>query len=238
MKIISDINKYKEKEELYIKVRDAEKRVLSDDELKQLPYLKRSGAIGIEWASRAKRFEQFIMHIHKAYKGRSLSILDIGCGNGWMTNKLYEQGHNVAGVDLNMTELTQAERVFGKSDKLDWLYADILNYNMENQQYDLILLSASCQYFSDISVLTQKLKIMLCEKGAIHLFDSMFYRKEEVPIAKERSNEYYKQLGFPQMGKYYFHHDIETLKYCGYKRVFPNVFSLKKGGLQWWKLTI
>lgn len=231
MHILANPETYKDKEALYIHVRDKEGRVISDEVLKQLPDVQAGNPYKTEWDIRAANFERFKSYLAKRFANKQLNILDVGCGNGWMTHRLYEAGHKVMGADLNLTELQQAESVFGSNNNLQWAYADVLTDKFTVAEFDVILFAASCQYFPDIEILTQKLKPMLVKGGEIHFVDSIFYTD---PVsAKERSLNYYTNLGFPAMTSYYHHHATRALKNAGYKKLYPGLFS--RSILQWWR---
>lgn len=226
---ISDSKLYAEKERLYIAVRSAEHRVISDDILKLLPYPPQYYVHYSEWHIRARSFERF----SRSLKKKDLNILDLGCGNGWMANKLYLSGHRVTGIDINLVELEQAEKVFGTNERLQWVYADILKDGVTNHPFDLIVLGASCQYFHDITVLTDTLRNLLAPGGQIHLLDSFFYSKDNFDAAVLRTKDYYLNIGYPQMAEYYYHHLSSDLKQLGYKKLYPTLFA-GKGKPEWW----
>lgn len=233
MILISQPEKYAEQERLYIAVRDAERRVVNDELLKQLPCPPESYAHSKEWEIRAESFERFNKYLDKHHKGQKLNILDVGCGNGWMSHLLYRQGHSVTAVDLNMVEMEQAERVFGTNEKLQWVYADILNDKIPNVPFDIIVFGASCQYFNDVTALTKRIMPLLKTGGSIHLLDSFFYQEETVNDAHRRTVAYYAKLGYPDMANYYHHHLLTELKQIGYKKLFPT-FLTGKGKPEWY----
>ncbi len=231
MRIIAIPQQYIEKEQLYFDVRNKEKRIITDEALRKLPDTDNANPHKKEWDIRAGNFKKFLKYI--SGKKRQLTILDIGCGNGWMTHKLNQQGHHTIGIDLNMTELLQAEKVFGTSDTLQWIYADIMTDAIPVNNNDVILFGASCQYFSDIEQLIIKASEYLKPSGEIHFIDSIFYT--DTHQAKVRSDAYYLQLGFPEMSKYYHHHTIAKLKNVGFRKKAPGFFD--KSVLQWWYYT-
>jgi ubiquinone/menaquinone biosynthesis C-methylase UbiE len=231
MIIISDVQTYASKEALYIAVRNAEDRVIDDAMLRSLPYTVPSYIHHHEWEVRTRSLQRFLQEINKFRK--PLKILDIGCGNGWLSARLFNEGHIVTAVDLNLTELEQAERVFGTHERLRWVYADILIDEIIKAPQDVIVFSASCQYFPDIKLLIEKVKSLLDKNGSVHLLDSFFYPDHEISTARERTLQYYSQLGFPGMASHYFHHKISDLKKLGFKRRFPTFFT-GKNNPQWW----
>jgi SAM-dependent methyltransferase len=232
MIVIADPTLYKDKEEAYIKVRETEGRVLTNRELERMPYVDAAFPLKAEWDIRAQNFERFRNYL-KNKSQQMLRILDVGCGNGWMTRRLYDAGHDVTGLDLNMVELIQAEQVFGQNERLQWIYADVLNDTIKGE-YDIILLSASCQYFPDLEHLTTHLQSLLKQGGEIHLHDSIFYDPSEVVHAKQRTIEYYTKMCAPVMATYYYHHTRHVLDRLGYKERKPFRLFPKKHSLQWW----
>ncbi|MCD6064283.1 MAG: class SAM-dependent methyltransferase [Flavipsychrobacter sp.] len=233
MIIIANPTQYKEKEDLYVNVRTAEGRIPDDRSLKLLPDVTDSSSHINEWPMRKQSFARFTDYLKRKFGGRTLNILDVGCGNGWMCHRLSEKGHRVTGVDLNLAELEQAERVFGSNSQLQWVYADIMEDAIPGAPFDIVLFSASCQYFSNLSELTDEVKGLLSNSGEIHLLDSVFYKTSQLYEAKARSIDYYSRLGYPAMAAYYFHHTTDELKRCGYKKLYPGLFSFHSP-LQWW----
>lgn len=235
MIVTTSTDEYKLKEELYLAVRTAENRVLDDEMVRQLPQTPSSYVHHNEWQIRAAGLKRFIAYLDKKFGEKKLNILDVGCGNGWMSNNLHKHGHKVTGIDLNLAELEQAERVFGTSESMAWQYVDILNDDVTGAPFDIILFGASCQYFPDISVLTEASTKLLTKPGEIHLLDSFFYKDSELDAARSRTEQYYSQMGFPEMSEFYHHHSVNALKAIGYKKLFPGFWD-KKGMPEWWSL--
>ena len=140
-------------------------------------------------------------------------ILDLGCGNGWLSNMLSDiDNSNVLGMDLNTAELKQAAKVFLPNKNLLFAYADIFNGTLNEYKFDFIILAAMVQYFSDISSLLENLLGKLKTKGEIHIIDSPLYSEKEVSNAIERSASYYTELGVPEMKEYYNHHTLREIR--------------------------
>ena len=108
-------------EEYYIKARDLEGRIHSDEELKLLPNISRRNRHSSEW--RYRRNSAFLVFEYLEKK-KGNSLLDLGCGNGWMTNYFAELFDNSLGIDVNNQEIEQAKRVFSRSN-LDFKCCDI-----------------------------------------------------------------------------------------------------------------
>src|SRR5215213_9914853 len=98
---------HKQFEELYIFLRDYEGRIYTDDEVAKLPDIKANHRYKQEWGIR-KRSSQKPKHYLKKKK-KSLNILEVGCGNGWLSHQLSAiENSIVKGIDINQIELSQA----------------------------------------------------------------------------------------------------------------------------------
>lgn len=193
-------------ESAYIKVRELENRVYSDAEVEKLPYSKKQES---EWKLRSKSAERFGNYITNNHSNSSL--LEVGCGNGWFSYLCAKHTKSVCGVDLNLTELEQASNVFQKNN-LHFYYWDIFTDSPFRNNFDLIVLNAVVQYFPDFNSLLNRLKKLLNSKGEIHIIDSPFYAFKDIPSAKLRTEDYYKEMGVLEMSEFYFHHEKESIK--------------------------
>ena len=185
--------------EAYVKLREKENRILTNNEVALLPYLKR-----YEWPLREKSTERFIRYISSKTK-KSLQVLEIGCGNGWFSNKIasFAKKNKIVGLDINIQELKQASHVFQK-ENLYFAYGNIFKIEETfKEQFDIIVLNGTTQYFPDFKLLLTTLLTFLKSEGEIHIIDSPFYTASEIKNAKERTINYYTNLGFPKMSENY-----------------------------------
>ena len=196
--------------DLYLRVREKEGRLYSDEVVASLPSIADDHPLAEEWHVRlisASRLSRYL-----SSRPRPLTILDLGCGNGWLSNLLYQSGHHVIGVDQNSYELKQAARVFSTNSRLFFLQADIFSAPFAVDSFDVILFSSVIQYFHDLPALLTVSARYLKQQGEIHILDSPLYGITELENAAHRSQHHYSNLGFPQMAKQYFHHSVSRLK--------------------------
>lgn len=220
----------------YLAVREKEQRILTDAEVRKLPYLDRD-----EWPYRIKSTERFEAYI--ATKKTPQTILTIGCGNGWFSHKIAQVSaeHEVIGLDVNREELEQAARVF-KNQNLHFIYADIFKVSeFFHGKFDMITLNGAIQYFEDFQGLIKLLQSFLTENGEIHIIDSPFYKTEEIAAAKERTKAYYTTLGVPEMTAHYHHHNIEFVTnfkvlYAYKKNILHKILGKKDSPFSWYVL--
>lgn len=198
-------------EEQYIAMRNRENWLCSDEELKQLPVVPRTHPHYREWKIRERSLRLLIQYLQKKKSG--LRILEIGCGNGWLTSKLAAvPGSKVTGTDINHTELRQAERIFGHHQNILFLYGDVREHLLKKNSYDVIVFAASIQYFPWLNEIVHTAFELLAPDGEIHIIDSPFYNAAARSKAVARSAAYFNTLGFPSMSDHYFHHILEDME--------------------------
>ena len=223
----SDTAPNREKERLYTEVRRREGRLLPDEAVRQLPNAK--GPLAGEWRRRRRSFERFLAYCRQKAPpdGTALRILDLGCGNGWMANRLAENpARDVWAVDVNEEELAQGARLFGR-DNLHFGYADLVSRNdipatvpgmafRDTGTFDLVVLAAAVQYFPDLTDTIHVLKACLNPGGEIHILDAPFYPDEAArEAARQRTLQYYTSVGVPEMAAFYHHHLWADVKKAG-----------------------
>lgn len=215
----SDPAPHRDKERLYAEVRRREGRWLPDEAVRQLPHA--TGPLAGEWRRRKRSFERFLAYCRQMAAQKSnapFRILDLGCGNGWMANRLAENAAwDVWAVDVNAEELAQGARLFGR-ENLHFGYADLVSRNSVPESmpetefrstgtFDLIVLAAAVQYFPNLIDTINTLKTLLNPGGEIHFLDSPFYADEAArEAARQRSMQYYTEIGVPEMAAFYHHH--------------------------------
>lgn len=219
----------------YLAVREKEKRVLTDAQVMKLPDLKL-----YEWQLRKKSTQRFVNYINT--KHGPLHILDIGCGNGWFSNKIAETSNvnQVIGLDINRVELEQAASVFNRKN-LKFVYVDLFkNSSSFESQFNIITLNGTIQYFDNFKGLMALLRSFLKPEGEIHIIDSPFYQALELPKAKHRTKKYYTDIGVPEMASQYHHHDIALVKdfeslYKNQRNLIYKILRKKDSPFSWYR---
>lgn len=197
--------------EQYIALREKEQRLYTDAQVMQLPLINTNHPHFIEWQIRKHSSDKLIKHLRKMK--RPLCILEVGCGNGWLSNKLAGiPNANVTGFDINSVELQQARRVFHNQPNLQFVSENPFHAKHYEKPYDVIVFAASIQYFASLDAVISDALQHLAQHGYIHIIDSHFYKPDEIPAAKQRTAAHYTSLGFPGMSAHYFHHTINALK--------------------------
>ncbi len=215
-------------ESLYLKAREKENRIYEDKVVKNLPAINKNHPLFREWKIREKSIQKLEEYIKN--KEKPLNIMELGCGNGWLTHNIAMiKDCYVIGVDVNKSELEQAARVFCYQNNHKFFYADIFADYFELGDFDIVILASSIQYFRNINHLFERLLYLTKHNGEIHIIDSPFYSSSEISKAQQRTCNYYKKIGFPEMSDFYFHHSYEELEkykpHFLYTPVKQNFFS-------------
>lgn len=198
----------------YLSLRQEEGRLLPDKVVGQLPFVSGENPIRAEWSVRRRSAERMVRYLQKK---RVQSILEIGCGNGWLINYLCKALEaDCCGVDVNEKELEQAVRVFSRDGGPAFVCGDVLSFAFESCKADVIILASAIQYFPDLHTLIDVLIDRLNPGGEIHVVDSPIYPDGEVDRARKRSQEYFELNGHAGMEPYYHHHTWRSFQRRGY----------------------
>ncbi|MCB0534997.1 MAG: class I SAM-dependent methyltransferase [Lewinellaceae bacterium] len=225
--ILSDPAPFAEKTTAYLTVRDREGRVLTNEQVLALPRFfpvsEGHQRLQREWRMRKHSFARFQKHLYRRYAKKPLEILDLGCGNGWMSLNLARRpGTNIWAVDVNLPELEQGARLAAASGltNVRFVFADFLKNTIPEKKFDLVVLAASIQYFPDFAELYMAAKGVLKPGGIIHILDSPFYRtQEQCRAARAATGAYYASIGVPEMTNWYHHHLWQDVKKMGGKNL-------------------
>jgi ubiquinone/menaquinone biosynthesis C-methylase UbiE len=206
-------------EKKYIQIRALENRLCTDEELAQLPDTLPAHPHYREWILR-KRFTRRLLRYFSSRKTNP-EILEVGCGNGWLTHQLAEiPGTKVSGLDINFTELQQAARVFSNDPNLRFIHGDIRSGVLGDRQFDYILFAASMEYFPSLKKMLHLCMSYLKPGGEIHIVETPFCRPEEVKLREHRTYTYYSSFGYPEMTEYYYHHTLTDLRSFHYSILY------------------
>lgn len=199
-------------------------RRYSDAQLIELPNAFAYNVHVKEWEARAKSLQRFLKYLGK--QKDQFYILDVGCGNGWFTEKLARsQVHQVIGLDLNLPELEQAANVFSLPN-LHFYWGDIFDDIFEPGTFDLVVINHGIELFPDLYELIYTCLQLTKEGGEVHVLDSDILKPHEVAEAQEEVASLYQELGIPEMIPFHHHHTREDLL------AFPYKFMHKPGGLK------
>jgi SAM-dependent methyltransferase len=149
------------------------------------------------WRIREKNFDRLL---HLMSNAMPQTILDIGAGNGWLSNQLARRGHRVAAVDL----LDDARDGLGA-----WPYyvtgfacyqAEFDRLPFDGEQFDWVVFNAALHYSTDLRVTLGEARRVTRPGGRIVVMDSPFYAEASsgVAMVAERESDFARTFGFEQ----------------------------------------
>ena len=205
-------------EKEYIKLRNAEGWIYTDEMVLTLPDINKFAVHATEWKYRKISAERILKYLERT---KAENILELGCGNGWFANLISKRKKSITvGVDINETELIQAARLFSKEHTL-FVYGDIFETVWPTNCFDIIILNSSLQYFPYPQILFTKLLSLLTHNGEIHILDSPMYRNiKQAEMASARSKLYFDSIGFTNQLKHYHHHPMNVLSNYKYNVMY------------------
>jgi SAM-dependent methyltransferase len=185
----------------YQTIRAQEKRGSADSAYyRALPFQDLTSQFTSDWRIRAISYSAFLKQVlsplEKSF-GSPLRVLDIGAGNGWLSNRLAERGHALAAVDLqtNPTDglgayvhySTSFLKVQAEADHLPFLPGTI----------DLVIYNASFHYSEDYGKTLAAALQVLAPRGQIVILDTPLYQSEVdgQQMVRERLIDFERRFG-------------------------------------------
>ena len=169
--------------------RAAEGRDYHGQTLFDLPYVT-SGPFAEQWTVRARTFEAFMTAVLRptaARLARSLTVLDLGAGNGWLSYRVACEGHRAYALDIRDDCVDGIGAAAPFVDKLphriECLVAPFEAIPLPAEQVDIALFNASLHYATDLRAVLDEAKRVVRPGGTIAILDSPFYVREDDGLA-------------------------------------------------------
>lgn len=181
----------------YTTVRLAEGRGTADvDALQRLPEPTSGSPLEWQWNIRCRTWATVRDRVLPSL-GRELTIVDVGAGVGWLSNRLHELGHVPHAVDLSIDsdDGLGAARHFAPPWQRYQAEMDALPF--ADSQADVVVFNASLHYSTDyMRTLGEALRV-LRPGGSIVVMDSPIYRDPVSgrQMAAERHADFERRFG-------------------------------------------
>ncbi len=94
------------------------------------------------------------------------SVLDVGCGDGFLASRLSRRCPDVTAVDVDGPVLRRAQARFPDAE-VRWLNADILTVPLELKSFDAVVSNAALHHLDDTSAALQRLKSLVAPGGIL-----------------------------------------------------------------------
>lgn len=93
-------------------------------------------------------------------KSKTITIVDIGCGNGDMLRTLAEYGiendycFNLIGIDANAFTISHAEALSTAYENINYRCEDIFEAEFKSMRYDIVLCTLTLHHFKDDEIIS------------------------------------------------------------------------------------
>src|SRR5512139_1947772 len=184
-------------------VRQAEQRGSPDSAYyRALPFADLSGRFTADWQIRARSFRAFEREVLlpvERKRQRSLRVIDLGAGNGWLSYRLAQRGHVVAAVDLLTNPLDGLGAHLHYDASFTPVQAEFDRLPFVEQQSDLIIFNASLHYSTGYATTLGEALRVLRPDGLLVILDSPVYRSADsgAQMVREREAAFTQAYGFP-----------------------------------------
>ncbi len=176
----------------YAALREQEGRGGDERARLALPYVT-AGPLASQWRVRARTFDRFVAAVLVPLERtvrRSLAILDLGAGDGWLAARMAARGHRALALDVRMDAVDglAAGTLFARHSPCGFarLAASFEALPACAAAFDLALFDASIHYAADLTRTLSETRRAVRRGGQIAILDSPFYATEAAGDAMVR----------------------------------------------------
>jgi ubiquinone/menaquinone biosynthesis C-methylase UbiE len=189
----------------------------SADYYRALPFKDLSRQFSADWGIRARSFSLLVKNVLTRLQvplGRALKVLDLGAGNGWLSNRLAAQGDRVIAVDLLINEQDGLGAWKYYENSFTPVQAEFNHLPVMDRFADAVIFNASFHYSENYTETLREGLRVLSTTGLIIIMDSPVYRRDisGKKMVAEREAEFKKKYGFAS-------DNLESENYLTYKRL-------------------
>ncbi len=161
----------------------------------------RPSQLNAGWGERARSFVVLVDRVIRPLESklqRPLRILDLGAGNGWLSNRLAARGHTLAAVDLGVNKWDGLGAHRHYETDFICLQAEFDHLPLDNDQADLVIFNASLHYSVNYEVTLREALRLLKPGGQVVVLDTAVYQHpfSGQQMVAEREAAFLQQYGF------------------------------------------
>src|SRR5689334_20061999 len=163
-----------------------------------LPYRDLTRRFEGIWRIRARSFDTFVCSVLQPLEDRTLNILDLGAGSGWLAYRLSQPGHSVVAVDLLEDQLDGLGAIRPYARGVQPVAAEFDHLPLRSAQSDLAVFNASLHYSTDYCRTLRETLRVLQPRGTLVILDSPMYSDpgSGERMVKEREARFLATYGF------------------------------------------
>jgi SAM-dependent methyltransferase len=153
-------------------------RVLDPGYYRALPSVDAADPQHVVWEVRRESFTRLRQLLLSRFRRSSPAVLDLGAGNGWLSNRLTEAGCRTVAVDLLDDDLDglgacrHYDRAFAR------VQADFDDLPFAAHQFDAVVFNGSLHYAPDVSATLTRAASLLAPGGALAVVDSPAFAED------------------------------------------------------------
>ena len=185
----------------YETIRRAEGRgSTSTDYYRALPFRDLSGRYSGDWRIRARSFKVLVDNVLTGLQNpleRSLKVLDLGAGNGWLSNRLAAQGDRVIAVDLSVNGQDGLGAWKFYEHSFTPVQAEFNRLPVIDRFADAVIFNASFHYSENYAETLREALRVVTTQGRIIIMDSPVYRRSHTgnQMVQERQAQFKDKYG-------------------------------------------
>lgn len=166
-----------------------------------LPFKDLSGQHSSDWKIRSRSFSVLVKNVLTRLQDpleRSLKILDLGAGNGWLSNRLAAQGDRVIAVDLLVNDEDGLGAWKHYEHSFTPVQAEFNHLPVMDRFADAVIFNASFHYSEDYAKTLKEALRVLSTHGRVVILDSPVYRRgaSGEKMVQEREEQFKEKYGF------------------------------------------
>jgi 2-polyprenyl-3-methyl-5-hydroxy-6-metoxy-1,4-benzoquinol methylase len=144
------------------------------------------------------------------------SILDVGCGNGWVAKEFLTKGKNVYSLDISITNPSKAIKLY-PSKKHFGIAADSFHLPLNNASFDCVIASEIIEHVIDPAGFIKELFRALKKDGRLIITtpykEKLIYYLCVHCNKKTPANAHIHSFDAKKLEAYYKEKDLESFKY-------------------------
>jgi ubiquinone/menaquinone biosynthesis C-methylase UbiE len=153
------------------------------------------------WRVRQQSYRTLERHMRQQSGSRTMTVLDLGAGNGWLSNRFALHGHRAVAVDWLDDERDGlgATRHYGTP--LVCVQADFDALPFEAAQFDLVVFNGSLHYAHDVRITLGRARRLVAPGGALVVVDSPFFRRtlDGHAMVEEKTRRFFFEYGISEV---------------------------------------